>query len=101
MQRAVQDGSDGFFVRDGERNRQDTHCPAVVKLFLRSGNTSRVLSLVDRLELQDQAHKVFTALLSADFQTVVNEETRKDWNRAEIRRHAKTLTLRRPGATAP
>ena len=57
---------------------------AVIKLFLRSGNASRVLFLVDRLELEDQAHKVFTALLSADFQTVVYKENRNDWNRAEI-----------------
>ena len=57
---------------------------AVIKLFLRSGNASRVLFLVDRLELEDQAHKVFTALLSADFQTVVYKENRNDWHRAEI-----------------
>ena len=30
---------------------------AVIKLFLRSGNASRVLFLVDRLELEDQAKK--------------------------------------------
>lgn len=34
---------------------------AVVKLFLRSGNASRVLFLVGRLELEDQAKKAFAA----------------------------------------
>ncbi|HEX7608798.1 MAG TPA: DEAD/DEAH box helicase family protein, partial [Candidatus Cryosericum sp.] len=57
---------------------------AVIKLFLRSGNTRRVLFLVDRLELEDQAKKAFAMLLSADFQTVIYKENRDDWRRAEI-----------------
>jgi len=57
---------------------------AVIKLFLRSGNARRVLFLVDRLELEDQARKAFKALLSADFQTVIYKENRDDWRRAEI-----------------
>src|SRR5208337_4222216 len=57
---------------------------AVIKLFLRSGNANRVLFLVDRLELEDQAKKAFALLLSADFQTVIYKENRDDWRRAEI-----------------
>jgi type I restriction enzyme R subunit len=57
---------------------------AVIKLFLRSGNVRRVLFLVDRLELEDQAKKAFAAVLSADFQTVIYKENRDDWRRAEI-----------------
>lgn len=57
---------------------------AVIKLFLRSGNAKRVLFLVDRLELEDQAKKAFSALLSADFPIVVYKENRDEWQRAEI-----------------
>jgi type I restriction enzyme R subunit len=57
---------------------------AVIKLFLRSGNVRRVLFLVDRLELEDQAKKAFATVLSADFQTVIYKENRDDWRRAEI-----------------
>ena len=57
---------------------------AVIKLFLRSGNAKRVLFLVDRLELEDQAKKAFVAMLSADFHTVIYKENRDDWRRAEI-----------------
>ena len=57
---------------------------AVSKLFLRTRNAHRVLFLVDRLELENQARKVFAALLSADFHTVVYKENRDDWRRAEI-----------------
>lgn len=56
----------------------------MIKLFLRSGNLRRVLFLVDRLEVEDQAKKAFAAMLSADFQTVIYKENRDDWRRAEI-----------------
>ena len=84
LQRAVQDGSDRFLFEMATGTGKTLAAAAVIKLFLRSGNASRVLFLVDRLELEGQAHKVFTALLSADFQTVVYKENRNDWNRAEI-----------------
>ena len=57
---------------------------AIIKLFLRSGNARRILFLVDRLELEDQAKKAFRALLAADYKTVIFKENRDDWRRAEI-----------------
>ena len=84
LQRAVQDGGDRFLFEMATGTGKTLTAAAVIKLFLRSGNASRVLFLVDRLELENQAHKVFTALLSADFQTIVYKENRNDWHRAEI-----------------
>jgi type I restriction enzyme R subunit len=58
---------------------------AVIKLFLRTENASRVLFLVDRLELEDQAAtKAFPELLKTDFDTVVYKEHRDDWRHAEV-----------------
>lgn len=57
---------------------------AVIKLFLRTGNASRVLFLVDRLELEDQAAKAFKEYLKNDYSTVVYKERRDDWRTAEI-----------------
>jgi type I restriction enzyme R subunit len=57
---------------------------AIIKLFLRSGNASRVLFLVDRLELEEQAKKAFAALLAPDYKTVIFKENRDDWRHAEI-----------------
>jgi type I restriction enzyme R subunit len=57
---------------------------AIMKLFLKTCNARRVLFLVDRLELEDQAKKAFSDALSADFQTVIYKENRDDWQRAEI-----------------
>ena len=84
LQRAMQNGQDRFLFEMATGTGKTLTAAAVIKLFLHSGNASRVLFLVDRLELEDQARKVFTALLSADFQTVIYKEERDDWRSAEI-----------------
>ncbi len=84
LQRAVKDGKDRFLFEMATGTGKTLTAAGVIKLFLRSGNACRVLFLVDRLELEDQAKKAFAALLSADFQTVIYKENRDDWHRAEI-----------------
>ena len=84
LQQAVGDGKDRFLFEMATGTGKTLTAAAVIKLFLRSGNTRRVLFLVDRLELEDQAKKAFAMLLSADFQTVIYKENRDDWRRAEI-----------------
>jgi type I restriction enzyme R subunit len=84
LQRAVQDGKDRFLFEMATGTGKTLTAAAVIKLFFRSGNAQRVLFLVDRLELEEQARKTFKALLSADFQTVIYKENRDDWRRAEI-----------------
>ena len=84
LQRAVKDGNDRFLFEMATGTGKTLAAAAIIKLFLRSGNASRVLFLVDRLELEEQAREVFTGLLSADSQTVVYKENRSDWRSAEI-----------------
>ena len=84
LQSAVKDGKDRFLFEMATGTGKTLTAAAVIKLFLRSGNARRVLFLVDRLELEDQAKKAFAALLCADFQTVIYKENRDDWRRAEI-----------------
>ena len=84
LQRAVKDGKDRFLFEMATGTGKTLTAGAVIKLFLRSGNARRVLFLVDRLELEDQAMRAFKALLSADYQTVIYKENRDDWRRAEI-----------------
>jgi len=57
---------------------------AIIKLFLRTGNARRVLFLVDRLELEDQALKAFKKVLAKDYKSVIYKENRDDWRHAEI-----------------
>lgn len=84
LQKAVKEGKDRFLFEMATGTGKTLTAAAVVKLFLRTKNANRVLFLVDRLELEDQAKKAFVSLLSADFQTVVYKENRDDWRRAEI-----------------
>jgi type I restriction enzyme R subunit len=87
LQRGVKEGKDRFLFEMATGTGKTLVAAAVVKLFLRTGNAKRVLFLVDRLELEDQAGKKPTSpllLMSADFQTVVCKENRDDWRRAEI-----------------
>ncbi|TKB71750.1 MAG: DEAD/DEAH box helicase [Nitrospira sp.] len=84
LQAAVGEGKDRFLFEMATGTGKTLTAAAVIKLFLRSGNVRRVLFLVDRLELEDQAKKAFAAVLSADFQTVIYKENRDDWRRAEI-----------------
>ncbi|MBX7236969.1 MAG: DEAD/DEAH box helicase family protein [Caldilineales bacterium] len=84
LQAALREGKDRFLFEMATGTGKTLTAAAVVKLFLRSGNARRVLFLVDRLELEDQAKKAFAGLLSADFQTVIYKENRDDWRRAEI-----------------
>lgn len=58
---------------------------AVAKLFIRSGNADRVLFLVDRIELEKQAHKNFRDYLANDgINTVIYKENRHDWINAQV-----------------
>ena len=84
LQRSVKEGNNRFLFEMATGTGKTLTAAAVIKLFLRSGNASRVLFLVDRLELEEQARKAFAALLSADFQTVIYKANRADWRRAEI-----------------
>lgn len=84
LQRSLDEGNDRFLFEMATGTGKTLTAAAIIRLFLRTGNASRVLFLVDRLELEAQASKVFNALLSADFQTVVYKERRDEWRSAEI-----------------
>ncbi len=57
---------------------------AAIKLFLKSGNARRVLFLVDRLELEDQAQKAFKQYLGNDYTSVIYKDNRDSWHGAQI-----------------
>ena len=84
LQREAQKENDRFLFEMATGTGKTLTAGAIIKLFLRTGNAHRVLFLVDRLELEEQARKTFTALLSADFKTVIYKENRAGWQSAEI-----------------
>ena len=81
---AIKDGKDRFLFEMATGTGKTLTAAAVIKLFLRTANARRVLFLVDRLELEDQAWKAFVEYLKNDFKTVIYKENRDDWRKAEI-----------------
>ncbi len=84
LQDAVRKGQTRFLFEMATGTGKTLTAAAVIKLFMRTRNAKRVLFLVDRLELEKQARKVFVRLLKNDFTTVIYKENRDDWRRAEI-----------------
>ncbi|MDZ7919321.1 MAG: DEAD/DEAH box helicase family protein [Rhodoferax sp.] len=84
IQSAVKEGKTRFLFEMATGTGKTLTSAAVIKLFLRTGNARRVLFLVDRLELEDQANKAFVALLKNDYKSAIYKENRDDWRKAEI-----------------
>lgn len=84
IQEAVSNGSDRFLFEMATGTGKTLIASAVIKLFLRTGNAKRVLFLVDRIELEDQAWKAFVRYLKNDYKTVIYKQHRDDWRKAEI-----------------
>jgi len=84
LQKSAEDGNDRFLFEMATGTGKTLISAAIIKLFLRTGNAKRILFLVDRLELEDQAHKNFVQYLSNDFQTVIYKQNRDDWKKADI-----------------
>lgn len=84
IQSAIAKGSDRFLLEMATGTGKTLASAAIIKLFLRTGNAQRVLFLVDRLELEDQALKAFKKTLANDYRSVIYKENRDDWRKAEI-----------------
>lgn len=84
IQEEVKTGKDRFLFEMATGTGKTLTSAAVIKLFLRTGNARRVLFLVDRLELEDQADKAFKEYLRTDYKCSIYKENRDDWRQAEI-----------------
>ncbi|HEV7866863.1 MAG TPA: DEAD/DEAH box helicase family protein, partial [Chthoniobacteraceae bacterium] len=84
VQHAVANGSDRFLLEMATGTGKTLTAAALIKLFLRTGNAQRVLFLVDRLELEDQALKAFRKVLANDYKSVIYKESRDEWRHAEV-----------------
>jgi len=84
IQEAVKKGSQRFLFEMATGTGKTLISAAVIKMFLKSGNAKRVLFLVDRLELEEQAYKAFVQYLGKDYRTVVYKDNRDSWANAEV-----------------
>jgi type I restriction enzyme R subunit len=84
LQKSAEAGNDRFLFEMATGTGKTLISAAIIKLFLRTGNAKRILFLVDRLELEDQAHKNFVRYLSNDFSSVIYKQNRDDWKKSEV-----------------
>ncbi|MCL4497279.1 MAG: DEAD/DEAH box helicase family protein [Deltaproteobacteria bacterium] len=84
LQNSARKGNDRYLFEMATGTGKTLVAAGVIKLFLKTGNARRILFLVDRLELENQAYKNFKKLLHNDFTTVIYKENRDDWRKAEI-----------------
>lgn len=84
IQNAVSENKDRFLFEMATGTGKTLTSAAVIKLFLKTRNASRVLFLVDRIELEDQAQKAFEDYLRPDFKSVIYKQNKDDWRKAEI-----------------
>lgn len=84
VQNAVSEWKNRFLWEMATWTGKTLTAAAIIKLFLRSWQAERVLFLVDRLELENQAKIDFIKYLWNDYKTVVYKENREDRIQAEI-----------------
>lgn len=84
LQTSALEGSNRFLFEMATGTGKTLISAAVIKLFLKSGNARRVLFLVDRLELEDQAFKAFKRYLGKDYTCVIYKDSRDSWRNAQI-----------------
>ncbi len=84
VQQSAISGNQRFLLEMATGTGKTLISAAIIKMFLKSGNARRVLFLVDRLELEEQARKAFVQYLGKDYQIAVYKDNRESWANAEV-----------------
>lgn len=84
IQESIKNGNDRFLFEMATGTGKTSTSAGVIKLFLRTENAKRVLFLVDRIELEEQAQKSFNHILKSDYTCVIWKENKDDWMKADI-----------------
>jgi type I restriction enzyme R subunit len=84
VQDSIKEGNDRFLWEMCTGSGKTATSAGIIKLFLRTENAKRILFLVDRIELEEQAKKSFNNLLKNDYTCVIWKENKDDWRKAEV-----------------
>ncbi|MFZ2663832.1 MAG: DEAD/DEAH box helicase family protein [Patescibacteria group bacterium] len=76
IQKAAQLGKTRYLLEMATGTGKTLTCAAIIKLFLRTGNARRILFLVDRIELEEQASKAFNDYLGKDYTSTIYKKDR-------------------------
>ena len=82
IQSAARGGKRRFLFEMATGTGKTSTAAAVCKLFLKTGNAKRILFLVDRIELEDQAVKAFKGIYGEDY--FVNTVKSGQWQNCQI-----------------
>lgn len=82
IQAAAKTGKDRFLLEMATGTGKTTVAAAICKLFLKTGNATRILFLVDRVELEDQAVKAFKEIFKNDY--FIDTYKNGNWNKQHI-----------------
>jgi len=84
IQERVRTGGSRFLLEMATGTGKTLTAAAIIKLFYKTKNARRILFLVDRLELEEQARKDFETYLKNDMRTLIYKENKTDWRMADI-----------------
>lgn len=84
IQKAAAQGKKRYLLEMATGTGKTLTCAAIIKLFLKTGNARRILFLVDRIELEDQAQKAFQQAIGSDFTVLTYKKNKDDWVKAEV-----------------
>ena len=84
IQESAKEGNDRFLLEMATGTGKTLTSCAIIKMFLRSGNIKRVLFLVDRIELENQAEREFKEVLKNDYSVSIWKENQSQWKKSEI-----------------
>jgi len=84
IQSAAAEGKKRYLLEMATGTGKTLTCAAIIKLFLKTENARRVLFLVDRIELENQAQIAFQNALGSDFTVLTYKKNKDDWGKAEV-----------------
>lgn len=85
IQTAIKNGKNRFLLEMATGTGKTLTAAGIIKMFIRGEIANRVLFLVDRIELENQAKKDLTRYLSKDGISVeVYKENKQDWNSSNV-----------------
>lgn len=85
VQSAIKEGKTRFLLEMATGTGKTLTSAGIIKMFIRSELANRVLFLVDRIELENQAKKDLGRYLRKDgIKVEIYKENKQDWNSADV-----------------
>lgn len=84
IQSAAKEGKTKYLLEMATGTGKTLTCAGIIKLFLKTGNAKRILFLVDRIELEEQAQTAFEQALGKDFISLIYKKNKDNWGKAQI-----------------